>query len=78
MPTPDLIRIVEPPLACMTGESRRTLSLQMHDAIRFADVTLAGGPLDAPSQLPMGGAWNLNIGGAHISYGSVMRQSWLP
>ena len=77
MLNPDFIRIVEPPFACMTGESRRTLCLQMHDAIRFDDVTLAGGPLDAPSMLPMGCAWNYEFDGVHISYGSVMRRGLL-
>ena len=72
---PTLTRIVQSPQVCMSGGVQPYFEL--HELARAADLLSAGGPLDAPHALPIGGAWNLELQGVQLSYGSVLRPGWL-
>ena len=70
-------RIVEPPTALMTGGTGPD-HFELQDAHRVDALRgAAGGPLDAPTHLPMGGAWNYEMHGHPLSYYSVLRPGWL-
>lgn len=79
MATPTRITIAQSPHACATGFNPLLyLSLQLPLGIEL-DPLAAGGPIDAPENLPMGGAWNYQTRDEHISitFGSVSRQGVL-
>lgn len=70
MRTPKTL-IVQAPSALMTGGTSCYFDL---DESRLASWwPEASGPLDAPDQLPCGGAWNYEVAGQPLSYASVLR-----
>ena len=72
MSTSKHTRIVESPTALMTGG--RICYFELDESrVATGGLPESGGPLDASDHLPFGGAWNYEVHGVQISYGSVLR-----